>query len=256
MKKSLFFLIPALILFLFIFLPIAKMLFSISPAMISKVISDKEVLTSIYLSLKIAFLSTIFALIFGIPLAFILARWDFPFKSLFEAIIDIPVMIPHTAAGIALLTVFGSKFLVGKIFSVFGIKFVGTEFGIAIGMMFVSVSYLIHNAKSGFQKVDIKLENVARTLGASSIQTFFKISLPLAKRDIISGSIMMWARGISEFGAVVILTYHPMVAPTLILDRYLSFGLKYSKPIAVVLIIICIFLFLLMRWINNRKDKN
>ena len=256
MKKSFIFLVPALILLMFIFLPIAKMVFSISWETITKVIKDTEVLSSIYLSLKIAFLSTIVALILGVPLAYLLAKWDFPFKSFIEAIIDIPVMIPHTAAGIALLTIFGSKFIVGKFFSIFGIKFVGTEFGIAIGMMFVSVSYLIHNAKLGFQKVDTKLENVARTLGASPFQTFYKVSLPLAKRDIISGSIMMWARGISEFGAVVILAYHPMVAPTLILDRYLSFGLAYSKPIAVVLIIICIILFAIMRWINNRGNED
>ena len=251
--KKLIFIVPALILFLFIFLPIAKMVLSVNPDMFKLILKDNEVLHSIYLSLKIAFLSTIFALFTGVPFAYLLARWDFPFKSVIEAIIDIPVMIPHTAAGIALLTIFGSKFLIGKFFNIFGIKFVGTELGIAIGMMFVSVSYLIHNAKLGFSKIDIKLENVARTLGASPLKVFYKISLPLAKKDIISGSIMMWARGISEFGAVVILAYHPMVAPTLILDRYLSFGLTYSKPIAVVLILICIILFMIMRWINNRK---
>ncbi len=253
MKKLFFFVIPSLIIFLFLLLPIAKMIFSTDYRALLKLFSDSEVVNSIILSLKIALLSTIFALLTGVPFAYLLARLNFPFKSLVEAIIDIPVMIPHTAAGIALLTIFGSKFFLGKMFSVFGIKFVGTQFGIAIGMMFVSVSYLIHNARLGFLKVDKKLENVARTLGASPLKVFYKVSLPLAKKDIIGGAIMMWARGISEFGAVVILAYHPMVAPTLIFERFQSFGLTYSKPIAVLLILICIALFSLMRWINNRK---
>ena len=64
---------------------------------------------------------------------------------------------------------------------------------------------------------------------------------------------MMWARGLSEFGAVVILAYHPMTAPVLILERFQSYGLNYSKPIAVLLILICIVLFTLLRWVNNRK---
>ena len=257
MKKSLvfniLFFVLGSIIFLFILLPIVKLLSNATPKLILDAIRDKEIVNSIILTLKISLFSTLFALITGVPLAYMLARWKLPFKPFIEAIIDIPVMIPHTAAGIALLVVFGSHFFLGKFFSIFGIHFVGTELGIAIGMMYVSISYLIHNAKLGFQKIDLHLEQAARTMGASPVQVFKEISLPLAKKDIISGSIMMWARGISEFGAIIILTYHPMVATTLILDRYRSFGLKYSLPISVLLVLISIVIFLIMRWINNRK---
>jgi molybdate/tungstate transport system permease protein len=255
MKKIIYALviIASIALFLFIFIPLFKMIISANPKLISDALADKEIMASIFLSFKCAFFATIIALIAGIPLAFYLSRYDFPLKALVEAVLDIPVMIPHTAVGIALLTVFGTRFFLGKLFNSIGVDFVGTEFGIIIGMMYVSLSYLINHAKAGFQNVDPKLEKAARTLGASSLKTFFQISLPLAKNDILSGAIMMWARGLSEFGAVVILAYHPMTAPVLILERFQSYGLNYSKPIAVLLILICIVIFTLLRWINSKK---
>ncbi len=255
MKKLIYLIliILSITLFLFIFIPLFKMIISANPKLITDALADKEIVSAILLSFKCALIATTIALIAGIPLSFYLARYDFPFKSLVEAVLDIPVMIPHTAVGIALLTVFGSRFFLGKLFNSIGIDFVGTEFGIIIGMMYVSLSYLINHAKSGFKNVDPKLEKAARTLGASSLKTFFYVTLPLAKNDILSGAIMMWARGLSEFGAVVILAYHPMTAPVLILERFQSYGLNYSKPIAVLLILICIVLFTLLRWVNNRK---
>ncbi|GAJ21741.1 unnamed protein product, partial [marine sediment metagenome] len=80
-------------------------------------------------------------------------------------------------------------------------------------------------------------------------------SLPLAWRSIIAGSIMMWARGISEFGAIIILAYHPMIASTLIFERFESYGLAYSQPVAVLLIIICLFVFIGLRTIVYRGEK-
>ena len=160
-------------------------------------------------------------------------------------------MIPHTAAGIALLVAFGSG-SIGEFFSGLGIKFIGTEAGIMIAMMFLSATFLINGAKEGFKKVDVKLEKVARTLGASPMHVFFAISVPNAKKDIVNGCLMMWGRGLGEFGAVVILVYHPMTAPVLIYDRFTSFGLSYSAPVAGVMIILSILVFLSVRFINNR----
>ncbi len=88
--------------------------------------------------------------------------------------------------------------------------------------LFLSAPFLINSAKDGFRKVDVKLEKVARTLGASPISVFFRITIPNAKKDIINGALMMWSRGLGEFGAVVILVYHPMTTPVLIFDRFNS----------------------------------
>jgi len=93
---------------------------------------------------------------------------------------------------------------------------------------------------------------VARTLGASPLRVFFSFFFPNAKKDIINGCLMMWGRGLGEFGAVVILVYHPMTAPVLIYDRFTSFGLSYSAPVAAVMILFSIAVFLGVRFVNNR----
>ncbi len=207
----------------------------------------KVILTTYYAALN----STVIAIIFGTPLAYILARKDFPGKSIVEGIVDLPVVIPHTVAGIALLVVFGSKGLIGN-FS--PIRFVDALPGIVVAMLFVSVPIYINQAKEGFASVDVRLEHVARTLGSSPMRVFFTISLPLSIRHIAAGAIMSWARGISEFGAVVVIAYYPMVAPTLIYERYLSQGLSAAMPVAAILILLSLIVFVALRILVRRED--
>ena len=119
----------------------------------------------------------------------------------------------------------------------------------------MSVPFLVDSAREGFEAVDPRIEKVARTLGASPWYVFWHVTLPLAWRAIMSGAIMMWARGISEFGAVVILVYHPMTAPVLVYERFLSFGLNYSRPVAVLLILICLGIFAALRMVGGRRKR-
>lgn len=239
------------VILLFLTLPLFKMLVGTSPSVLLSTLSQGDVSSSVILTMKVSLFATLFALITGLPLAYLIARYEFFGKSFLETLVDIPIMIPHTAAGIALLVAFGHGQL-GGFFDALGISFIGTEAGIMIAMMFLSATFLINGAKEGFKKVDIKLEKVARTLGASPLKVFFAISIPNAKKDIVNGCLMMWGRGLGEFGAVVILVYHPMTAPVLIYDRFTSFGLSYSAPVAAVMIILSIMVFLSVRFINNR----
>jgi len=241
------------LLLLFVAIPVIRMILAADPAILAKTMAEPGVVASIFLTLKCAFFATMVCALFGIPLAFILARRDFFGKSIVSGIIDLPVMIPHTAAGIALLMVFGKRFFIGKAFAHAGIGFVGTEAGISLAMAFVSLPFLVNSARDGFSAIDPRLERVAETLGASASRTFFSISLPLAFRPILSGLIMMWARGISEFGAVIILAYHPMTAPVLIWERFTSFGLAYARPVAVLLILICLVIFSVLRFIGKQQ---
>jgi molybdate/tungstate transport system permease protein len=244
-----------LIIVLFLAVPLAKMIFGSNPRILLETLTDGQVINSIWLSLYSALIATAVGCILGVPLAYLLSRYNFRGKHLLEGIIDIPVVVPHTAAGIALLFVFGRNFLVGKAFGSLGISFVDSLAGIVIAMMFVSVPFLINSAKEGFNRVDSRLEKVSRSLGASAWQTFTKITLPLAWRSIVAGNIMMWARGISEFGAVIILTYYPMTAPTLIYQKYETMGLSYSQPVAALLIIVCVLAFIVLRWLAYRGGK-
>jgi molybdate/tungstate transport system permease protein len=241
---------------LFILLPLAKVVLLSDKASLWQALTDKTTINSITLTLYAALITTAVGFILGVPLAYILARYDFPWKSAVEGLIDLPIVVPHTAAGIALLFVFGRNFLFGKWFNAIGIQFVDSLAGIVVAMLFVSVPFLINSAKEGFKKVDVRLENVSRTLGASPWQVFQRITFPLAWRSIAAGSLMMWARGISEFGAVVILTYYPMVTPTLIYQRFESYGLSQAIPIAALLIIVCAFIFIGVRTLLRRRPDD
>ncbi len=236
-------------------LPLINMIAGSDPAVLRATLADQEVYASILLTLRCALWATLAGLLLGIPLAYLLARWSFPGKHILQGLVDLPIMIPHTAMGIALLMIYGRKFLLGSFFGRLGLSFVGTEAGISLAMAYVSIPFLINAARDGFLSVDSKLEKVARTLGASPRQVFFHISLPLARQAIVSGAIMMWARGISEFGAVVILAYHPMVAPILIWERFESYGLKYARPVAVLLILICLVVFAGLRWLSAHRQE-
>jgi molybdate/tungstate transport system permease protein len=218
--------------------------------------TDSFVLESIGLTLYASFLSTIFAVIFGTPLAYVLARHDFRGKSLIEAVIDVPVIIPHSVAGIALYVLLMSRSPVGSVFASIGIVFEDHLGGIVAAMAFVSASLYVNAARDGFQSVDPRLERVARTLGANQWEAFSRVTLPLAVKSLLSGAILSWARGISEFGAVVMIAFYPMIAPILIYYRFTTMGLSGSQPIAVMLIIICLSVFLVLRLYSERWRRN
>ncbi len=243
------------VLLLFVILPVLSTIFSTSPAMLAKTAVDSEVLNSILLTFYSAALATMIAAIVGVPLAYLLARHEFPGRSVVEGIVDIPVVMPHTAAGIALLMVFGRQGLLGRGLSRVGMVFTGSVGGIVVAMLFVSMPFMVDASKEAFRGVDPRLENVARTLGASPTRVFFKVTLPLAWRGILAGAVMMWARGISEFGSVVILTYHPMIAPVLVYDRFETFGLKYVLPVASLLILTSLAVFVLLRALLHRPGE-
>ena len=254
-KMKFTFILLGLAMFLFIVVPLIRMVSASDPRVLYTTLLDTEVRNAIWLSLYAALIAAAVGFVFGVPLAYLLARHEFPGKKIIEGLIDVPIVIPHTAAGIALLFVFGRNFFPGRVFHVMGIDFVDSTAGIVVAMLFVSIPFLINSAKEGFKKVDVRLEKVARTLGASPWQTFFRITFPLAWRSILTGSIMMWARGISEFGAVIMLAYHPMIAPTLIFERFESYGLAYSQPVAVLLVLISLFAFVGLRTLVKRGEK-
>ncbi len=247
------FLLLGSLLLLFIVAPLARLTLATSIPELSEAMRDTELWASIRLTLRAAAASTIISVLFGVPLAYLLARARFPGRALVLGIIDLPIMIPHSAAGIALLALIGRHSLIQKTSEPLGIHFVGEEAGIAVAMAFVSVPFLVNAAREGFAAVPERMEKVARTLGASPNRVFLTISLPLAWRSILSGMVMMWARGISEFGAVIIIAYHPMTTPVLVFQRFNDFGLAYSRVAAVVLIIVCVVGFSILRFLARPK---
>jgi len=238
---------------LFLVAPLLGMFFNTGAGEFFETAADKDVQASIWLTVWVSFSATFLFALAAVPFSWLLARKSFPLKSVVQGIIDLPVVLPHTAAGIALLGFISRDGILGKTASAFGLSLVNNPAGIAIAMAFVSLPFLINSARDGFAAVPERLEKAALNLGASRSRVFFTISLPLAWRSIMTGFVMMFARGMSEFGAVVIIAYHPMIAPVLIYDRFSSFGLNYARPAAVLFIIVALVVFTILRVLSEKR---
>jgi molybdate/tungstate transport system permease protein len=242
-------------LLLFVFLPILTTLLATGIALLWETLRDPEVWSALWLTFYAALWATFLAFITGVPLAYLLARYEFKCKSWIEGLINLPIVIPHTAAGIALLLVFGRQTVLGQFFACFGISFVDQLPGIVIGMLFVSLPFLVNGSREAFALVDPELERVALSDGASRWQAFWWVTLPLAWRGVMAGALMMWGRGISEFGAIVILAYHPKTVPVLVYERFYGFGLSAAQPVAVILILAALIVFVLVQILSRVRRK-
>ncbi|MFH2093099.1 MAG: ABC transporter permease [Pseudomonadota bacterium] len=245
------FMLISLPLILLLTLPLLQMAFEPSIEMLLETIADKEVMAAIARSINLSLCAGILSFAMGTPLAYLLARKRVPGKKIIEGIIDLPIMIPHPVVGIAILSLTGKNHPIGRFLADVGIQIMGTKTGIVCVLLFVGLPFYVNVVKAGFESVPIRLENASRSLGAGATATFMRITFPLTWRHMIVGVIMCTARAISEFGAIVIVAYHPMTAPVMIYERFTAYGLKYSQPIAVWLILISFVLFILLRMLSR-----
>ncbi|MBN1149022.1 MAG: ABC transporter permease [Anaerolineales bacterium] len=241
---------------IFLALPLLTILLGNSPESMALTLSDPEALRSLFLTFWAATLATGLAFLGGVPLAYLLARQRFRGKRLLEGLIDLPVVIPHTAAGIALLMVFGSRGVLGRWLAPLGVFFTDRLAGVVVAMLFVSLPYLVNLSREAFALIDPEMEAIALVEGASPWQAFLHVSFPLAWRGVAAGMLMMWARGISEFGAVVILAYHPKILPVLVYERFQGFGLSTAQPLAALLAAVVLILFGLLRWLISAGEQD
>ncbi len=240
----------SLVILAFILLPLAEMVTQPSPADLVDTLRDADVRRSIWLSLYTSGAAAVISLVFGTPFAYLLARKSFPGKKLVESVVDLPIMIPHPVIGIAILSIAGKNHWLGQVLAAWGVQMMGTATGIVTVLTFVGLPFYVNAVKGGFDAVPDRIEKVSRSLGASAAATFFRVTFPLAWRSMVVGMIMCMARAISEFGAIVIVAYHPMVAPVMIYERFTAYGLRYSQPVAVWLIGVCLLLFLALRAVS------
>lgn len=208
---------------------------------------DGELRSSIALTIATATAATACGALVGTPVAWLLARGSFPGRGVLAALVDLPLLLPHPVAGIALLLVLGRESVAGQALLTAGLRVVGTPIGIVAAMTFVSVPLYVSGAAEAFARVDRRYEGVARTLGDSPWRAFRRVTLPLAARGLVASAIVMWARAVSEFGAIVILAYNPKVASVLSYDRFTSYGLPGALPVAAVLILLALVPLALLR---------
>jgi molybdate/tungstate transport system permease protein len=195
--------------------------------------------------------ATVIAIAGGVPLAYLLARSSFPGKAVVAALIDLPLLIPHPVAGIALLLSLGRQTTAGSLLQQLGLSITGTSWGIVAAMTFVAAPLFVAAAREAFERVDPRFEGVARTLGDTRLRAIRRVTLPLASRGLLAAGIVMWARAASEFGAIVVLTYNPKVASVLSYDRFTTTGLNGALPVAAVLVLIAIVPLVVLRAVRT-----
>jgi molybdate/tungstate transport system permease protein len=240
-------------LLLFLVAPIAELIAVGGGDGVRRIGVDAELRDALWLTGTTATTATLIGVVAGTPIAYLLARRDFRGRAVVSALLDLPLLIPHPVAGIALLLVLGRESAVGGALLDAGFRVVGTPAGIVCAMLFVSVPLYISGAREAFARVDRRFEAVARTLGDPPLRGFRRVTLPLARRGLVAASVVMWARAVSEFGAIVILTYNPKVVSVLSYDRLTSFGLGEALPVAAVLAILALIPLTILRALRHER---
>jgi molybdate transport system permease protein len=196
--------LAAALMVLLIALPILAIFVRALPSgLVAEAIGRPVVLEALRLSGLTTFLTLTLALILGTPIAYILARREFPGRTLLDSLIELPMVLPPAVAGIGLLMAFGRRGLLGPFLGSLGISLGFTTVAVVLAQLFVATPFYIRAARSGFLGVDRELEDAARTMGASELQTFRYVTVPSALPSLLAGVVMCWARALGEFGATI-----------------------------------------------------
>ena len=187
----------------FLLLPLLAVFLRVSPATLVDELGTDAVRDALLVSLETSAIAHVFILAVGTPVAYLLATGRFKGRELLIAAIDLPLVLPPAVAGIALLTAFGSRGLLGGTLSAFGVTVAFTQAAVVLAVIFVASPFYLRQAIASFQSVDQNLLAAARTLGAGPWRTFRRVALPLAGPGLGVGSSLAFARGLGEFGATI-----------------------------------------------------
>jgi molybdate transport system permease protein len=237
----------------FVVVPLAALVWrSLDSGALADNVTSSLVLDSLRLSAITSTITLAVAIMIGTPLAFLLARREFPGKMLVDLLIDLPIVLPPTVAGVALLVALGRRGIVGEHLSAGGIDIAFTTTAVVLAQLFVAAPFYIRTAKAGFESVAPQYEGVAWTLGASPLRTFWRVTLPLAWPSLVAGAILCWARALSELGATLIFAGNmrgeTQTMPLAVISAFES-GESIDVPIAlsVILVAAAAVLLLLLR---------
>lgn len=214
---------------------------------------DAELRQSLWLTAWTATAATVLGMVGATPVAYLLARRRIPGGAVVAAILDLPLVVPHPVAGIALLLVLGRQSAVGGALYQLGLRITGSPEGIIAAMLFVSAPLYVSAARDTFERVDARYEAVARTLGDGPWRAFRRVALPLSTRGLAAAGVVMWARAVSEFGAIVILAYNPRVVSVLSYDRFTTTGLAGALPVAAVLVVCALLVLIVLRTLSGSR---
>ena len=251
------FLVPSALLLAVFALPLAALIWrSFNPNFFNDAFSA-QAFKALRLSLITSSITTIIAVIFGTPLAYVLARWKIRHRSWLELLLDLPIVLPPSVAGLALLIAFGRRGLFGSTLSLLGISLPFTTAAVVLAQTFVAAPLYVRSARIGFSQIDIQLEESAHVEGADQWQLFSEVMMPLAGRALASGAILTWTRALGEFGATILFAGNlEGVTQTMPMAIYLGFerNLGVALTLSVALIFVSVVLLMITKKLEKRVD--
>jgi sulfate transport system permease protein len=222
-------------------------------------VTDPRVLASYRLTFGTAFLAACVNMVFGMLVAWVLVRYEFPFKRVVDAIVDLPFALPTAVAGIALTTVYAPNGLLGEPLAKLGLKVAYTPVGIWVALTFIGLPFVVRTVQPVLQDVDRELEEAAASLGANRLQTFRKVLLPMLCPPIITGFALSFARALGEYGSVVFISGNmPMrteITPLLIITKLEQYDYPGATSIAVMMLVVSFTLLLLINLLQWRSGR-
>ena len=232
----------------FLILPIVALLLRATPDRLFANLGQPQVLQAISLSLVTTLAATGITIVFGTPVAYLLAQRRFRLRRAIDTLIDLPTVLPPSVAGIALLMAFGRRGLMGGSLAGLGIDIAFTPFAVILAQVFIGAPFYIRSAMVGFAAVSAEIMQAAAIDGASGRQTFRFVTVPLSWSALISGSVMTWARALGEFGATIIFAGNfPGRTQTMPLAIYIGFELDLDVALTLSVILVgCSFLVLMI----------
>ncbi|MEH2433534.1 MAG: sulfate ABC transporter permease subunit CysT [Nostoc sp.] len=207
---------------------------------------------------NVTFFTAIFAAllngVFGTLIAWVLVRYDFPFKRLIDATVDLPFALPTSVAGLTLATVYSDNGWIGSLLAPLGIKVSFTRTGVAVAMIFISLPFIVRTVQPVLQEMEHEIEEASWCLGASQWQTFWKVILPPLFPTILTGVALGFSRAVGEYGSTVIISsntpYQDLIAPVLIFQRLEQYDYSGATVIGIVLLSISLVLLLAINFLQ------
>ncbi len=223
----------------FLLVPTLGLLLRVSPRDVLGTFLDPQSAQAVSLSIWTTLTTVLLAVIFGTPVAYLIARKEFPGKWALDALIDLPVVLPPSVAGIALLVTFGRRGFAGPFLGSMGIEIPFTAIAVVLAQLFVSSPYYIKTLSVALASVDRDLEQAAAIDGASPWQVFRRVTLPLSLRGALGGAIMTWARALGEFGATILFAGNfPGRTQTMPLAIYIGFELDMHVALSLAAVLL------------------
>src|SRR6266550_3992049 len=227
--------------FLFLGIPLAALLIREPPALLWNSIQQPDVLQALQLSLVTTTVSTLLAVLFGLPVAYVLARKSFPGRGFLETLVTMPTVLPPVVAGVALLITFGRFGLIGRYLSPLGISIPFTTVAVVMAQMFVSSPFFVNSARAGLEQLDPRYESAAHTLRASEFYTFWRVVLPLICPALLTGAGLAWARALGELGATITFAgSFPGITETMPVAVYTAAEVDLESAVALSVVLLAI----------------